>query len=135
MSKTSIARIKELNRISKDLSTLMPKYSESVAAPSCDKHNLAFGGDSRFSVFNTNVFLDCHTGYYGNSSCSTYMNVDNVIASRLLDKALNKNMKLILDDMAKFAFQEAAELTVEAEKELAEMQKSIDEAKAFAAAP
>jgi hypothetical protein len=55
--------------------------------------------------------------------------VDNTTATRLLNKALNKHMVIILEAMADFADSEALALTAEAEKELANMQALIDSVK------
>lgn len=122
-----IQEIKKLNATAKTLSSLCDKFFNVIKDTSCDKHSLKFGGDDRFSVFSTKVFLDCHTGYYGNSSCSTFASVENTLAQRLLNAALNKNMRLILADMADFAKKEAAELTGKAKKELEELSKLIED--------
>ncbi len=124
-----IDEIRTAKRTSKALREIRPRFLEKIKDSSCDKHGMAFGGDDRFSVFKVAVFLDCHTGYYGNSSCSTMASVDTPTATRLLNKALNKHMVLILETMADFADSEASSLTADAEKELAEMQALIDSVK------
>lgn len=124
-----IDEIRSLKTTSTTLRNLRPRYIEKIKDSSCDKYDLKFGGDDRFAVFKTTVFLDCHLGYYGNSSCSSMGSVDNTTATRLLNKALNKHMVIILEAMADFADSEALALTAEAEKELANMQALIDSAK------
>lgn len=124
--KTNIQKIQELKTASRKLANLRSSYLEKVEAPSCDKYNMEFGGDSRFSVFSCKVFLDCHTGYYGNSGCSTLASVDSSLASELLNKAMNKHMNLILATMAEMATKKASTLTKDAEKEIASYQKIID---------
>ena len=128
MNTQNLDKIKLLNAASKTLSSLVDKFSETIKDSKCDKHALKFGGDDRFSVFSTKVFLDCHTGYYGNSSCSTFANVDNKLAQQLLDYALNKNMRVILADMAEAAKKEASKLEGAAKEELEYMRKMIEEA-------
>lgn len=128
MNTENIDKIKQLNAASKTLSTLVDSYNEKIKEPSCDKYALEFGGDDRFSVFSAKVFLDCHTGYYGNSSCSRFASVDSKLAESLLNWALNKNMRLILNDMAECAKKKAAQLEDAARKELEEMAKMIEEA-------
>lgn len=124
-----IDEIKTLRATGNRLRTLRPKFLEAISDSRCDKHGMQFGGDDRFSVFSTKVFLDCHTGYYGNSSCSTMGSIDNALASQLLNRALNKHMVLILETMADFADQLAYKLTADAEAELSKMQALIDEVK------
>lgn len=128
MNTQNIDKIKLLNSASKTLSTLVDKYHEKIKEPSCDKYELKFGGDDRFCVFSAKVFLDCHTGYYGNSSCSTFANVDSKLAQALLDYALNKNMRTILADMAECAKKEASTLEGAAKEELEQMKRMIEEA-------
>lgn len=128
MNTQNIEKIKQLNAASKTLSTLVDKYMEKIKDSSCDKHALKFGGDDRFSVFSAKVFLDCHTGYYGSSSCSTFANVDSKLAQQLLDYSLNKNMRAILADMAEAAKKEASKLEGAAKEELEQMRKMIEEA-------
>lgn len=117
MKLENLARVRELLQHSKKLKTLIPEYQK-VIGGSCDKYALKFGGDDRFSVFKTQVFLDCHTGQYGSSSCSTFCSIDSKDAQEFLNQALNKNMRLILEDMAGFAEKKALDLKVKAESEL-----------------
>jgi len=126
----SIETIKTLRRTSRLLSTLRPKYLEKVKEPSCDKHGMQFGGDDRFSVFKCTVFLDCHAGYYGNSSCSSMGSIDNALAQTLLNRVLNKMMPQVLEAMAKEADIAAEKLTAEAQAEIDTLQTMIDAAKA-----
>jgi hypothetical protein len=126
----NIEKIKTLRRASHLLATLRPKYLEKIKDSSCDKHDMKFGGDDRFSVFKCTVFLDCHTGYYGNSSCSSMGGVDNVIAQELLNRALNKMMPQVLEEMAKQADLAAQKLTIDAQAEIDSLQAEIDAAKA-----
>lgn len=128
MNTQNIDKIKLLNSAAKTLSTLVDKFSETIKDPRCDKHELKFGGDDRFSVFSTKVSLDCHTGYYGNSSCSTFASVDSKLAQQLLNYALNRNMRAILADMAEAAKKEASKLEGAAKEELEHMRKMIEEA-------
>lgn len=124
----NINDITKLNASAKLLSELRPKFLEAIKKDSCDKHNMAFGGDDRFSVFSVKVFLDCHTGYYGNSSCSSMGSIDSAIAQRLLNKALNSMMPQVLEAMAKAAREEAATLTAAAQKEIDALQALINQA-------
>lgn len=125
MKLENLARVRELLRQSKTLKTIIPEYQK-VIGGTIDKYALKFGGDDRFSVFKTTVFLDCHTGAYGSSSCSTFRSINNEDAREFLNQALNKNMKLILEDMADFAEKKALALKVQAEAELKVAQDMLD---------
>ena len=131
MNTANIERIRTFKRAAATLKNLRPTYLQKIKDSSCDKHDMKFGGDHRFAVFKCTVFLDCHTGYYGNSSCSSLANVDDALAEKLLNSALNKHMGLILDTMAEIAEKHAATLTSKAEEEIAELQSLIDSAKAI----
>ena len=124
-----IDEIKTLKRAGEFLRSLRPRFLEKIRDSSCDKYEMKFGGDSRFAVFKANIFLDCHTGYYGNSSCSSMGNVDEKLATSLLNRALNNHIVLILETMADIAASDAASLTTQAETELAAMQALIDSVK------
>ena len=115
-----LERAKELISNSEKLGGLIEEHNKKLENPSCDKHGLVFGGDSRFSVFKVDVFLDCHHGYYGDSSCSVLTRVDHEIAKRALNRVLNKNMSLILSEMSELIRKDAAKNVKEAAEELDE---------------
>jgi len=126
----SFDRLKEAKKKienSKKLRTLIGRYEEVTNPSRCDKHALTFGGDSRFSVFSIPIFLDCHTGYYGDSNCSTLTSIDNGLAEKAMNAALNKNMALILSSMSDFLDEEAKAVVVSAKKELMEANSFLDE--------
>ena len=115
-----LERAKELISNSEKLSGLIKEHNKKLENPSCDKHGLSFGGDSRFSVFKADVFLDCHHGYFGDSGCSVLARVDHEIAKRALNRVLNKNMGMILNEMSLLIREDASEIVKEASKELDE---------------
>lgn len=129
MNTETIESIRTFKRTASTLRNLRPTYLEKIKDSSCDKHDMKFGGDDRFSVFKCTVFLDCHTGYYGNSSCSSLAGVDSAMASKLLNSALNKHMDLILNTMAEIADKHATTLAGKAEEELAALQALINSVK------
>ena len=94
-----------------------------------DKHDLKFGGDSRFSVFRTDIVLTCYTGSYGSSACGTFRTIDSKLAGEALDYYLNKNMRAVLAGMADYLDVKAAKLVGQAEKELADQQAILDSIK------
>jgi hypothetical protein len=123
---SKINEIQNLKLNANKLRSILPKYAKERENSSCDKYACSFGGDDRFSVFKTCVFLDCHTGYYGDSSCGTLVTVDNAMATRALNAALNKHKALILDSMAEALESEAQKLIGDAEAELKKIQDLLD---------
>jgi len=120
-----LEEIKDLLRAAK-IRTLPDDYFKLLSdRPSIDKHDLKFGGAS-FSVFSTTTMLTCYTGHYGNSSCSTFRNIDSKLAGEALNHYLNKNMRAVLAGMADYLDAKAAGLVGQAEKELADQQAILD---------
>ena len=126
MKLEQMEKIKRLLTNADAVGNLRGKYLEKTSATSCDKHGMKFGGDSRFSVFSCKVFLDCHTGYYGSSSCSTLATVDHEFAEKYLNAALNEHMDLILKTMAKHARFDAANMKEQAEQEIRAAKDVLD---------
>jgi hypothetical protein len=125
----AIKEIKTLRTTAHILETLLDKYNEQIEKPKCDKFGCSFGGDLRFSVFKTTIFFDCHTGWYGDSSCSSLANVDSELAEKLLNDVLNSMKSEILNKMAERAKSLATALIDKAQAEIDALQSSIDAAK------
>ena len=121
----NVRNIEKLMENSKKLHALEGKYKINIDDPRCDKFGFAFGGDSRFSVFSFSLFLDCHTGHFGNSSCSTLMSLDSDIVEKHFNIYLNKHKSKILQEVADSISIEASSLADEAVKELAERMDKI----------
>jgi len=120
MKLEKLDEVRSLLNVAKRLRDIIPQYKKTISDPQCDKHDLKFAGGSDFKAFTCKIGLECYTGYYGNSSCGTMGSIPESYAQKLLIAALNKNMQLILDDMAQAAEDEARKLKQEAEKEIAE---------------
>jgi len=131
MKTESIQKIKELRRTANGLRTFFEKYHKATEPQSCDKYDAAFGRDNRFSVFSVATSFDSYTGYYGNSSCSTFSNgISRKEAEEAFVKWINLNMGKMFDGMAEILDADAKALVEAAEQEIEEMRKSIDAAKA-----
>lgn len=128
MNTDHIKQIQQLTRDAKTIGNLRESYLAEIKQDNCDKYEMKFGGDDRFASFSCKVFLDCHTGYYGNSSCSRKGSIDASSAQMALNYALNKNMNLILQDMAEAMKKKAASLVEKAQAEIDAMTKAITEA-------
>lgn len=122
-----IEKIKKLRRNAEEFETFWDRFFEKVSDTTCDKHGAAFGGDSRFSVFDMPSFFSAHTGYYGNSSCSTFGRFDNDIAKAYMTKAINTMARQLFKKCAELMRIDAAGLTSEARKEIENLNKLIDE--------
>jgi len=127
MNLDKVKQLKNLVNAAKSLKTLAVDYGEVIKDSRCDKHAFCFGGDDRFAVFSTKIFLDCHTGYYGNSSCSTFRSIPNDIAQRALNKVLNRNRNRILDEMAEAIMDEARAAHGAAKQELQSFTQALEE--------
>lgn len=118
MKLEKLERVRTLLNQAMLLRKLPQMHREIAAEPNCDKHDLTFGGDSRFAVFKVQVHLTSYKGYYGSSSCSTVGDIDNQDASDLLNGALRIHRDLILSTMADIAEHRAKKIKGEAEAEI-----------------
>ena len=118
MDTENLKKAKDLFDQSKKISGTIANHNKKLEGRNCDKYALKFGGDSRFSVFKANVFLDCHHGYSGDSNCSVLYRIDCNVAEKALNAVLNKNMEFILTEMGKHIESQAKGLVADAEKEI-----------------
>lgn len=134
MKQESIDKLKSLRRFAKAAHNFWPQYAKRISDPSCDKHDARFCGDSRFVVFKVkDVHFSAHTGYYGNSDCSTFgSGFDAEHVQTYFVKALNALKKDIFTKMADFAEADAAQLADAAEQELQQLQALVEEARKHA---
>lgn len=115
----NLESVKNKHKQSVVLANLETKYKEEIKKPSCDKYGFGFGVDTRFTIFKVTLNLCGYTGYYGDSSCSRIApTLENSFMSELLQKALNKNLSFILQEMADIGKAEAISGIEKAKKEL-----------------
>ena len=130
----TLDKIKSLRRESVAIGGFHEHYKEKYASDShCDKKGYGFvnGRSDRFVSFNVIATFESHAGYYGNSSCSTILNVyDRDAVERAFVKAMNLHQKDLFATAARLMQEEASSLTEQAEKELAVLQEMLDQAKA-----
>jgi len=131
MNFKSLKDAKNMIENSRKIGGLTKRYAEIIDQDRCDKYGMRFGGDSRFSVFNVSIFLDCHTGYFGNSNCSTLINIDQKLAQSALNAYLNKNMDNVLQEMSKYMAEEAGKITDIARAELEAATEFLDDVDAI----
>ncbi len=133
MKADALDKIREYQRTAIGLQTFFEKYKKTTSEPSCDKHHAEFNDDNRFTVFKQEIFFSGYTGYYGNSSCSTFNNMINDDAAKeAFVEVLNKNKEKIFAEMAEILNQKAKGLTQEAEQEIQIFNELIEEVKSHA---
>lgn len=128
----TIDRIKSLRREANAVGGFHALYADKYANDSrCDKKGYGFiaGRSDRFVSFNFTATFESHAGYYGNSSCSTILNVyDREAVERAFVKALNIHQKELFATAARLMREEAASLTEKAEEEIASLQAMLTQA-------
>ena len=67
---TAYEDLKNIELVGKQIIDGIKEYKKTAARPSCDKHNMGFNKDERFSSVKINLSIDAYAGFYGNSSCS-----------------------------------------------------------------
>lgn len=126
----SMQRIKALLHHANGAATVHDQFAAAIADPNCDKHNIGFNVDSRFSAFSVTVSFDCLTGYYGNSSCSTFWRADKGVIGKAFIKALNIHQRELLATTARVLREEAVALTDKARAEVDALQAVLNELEA-----
>lgn len=121
--------IKLLRREAEKCRTIWRKYTETINNPrhNCDKHAFCLNGDTRFAVFSEKVTLCAYTGYYGNSICSTFMQMDSSMVGPALIRVLGRQLPQLLQDIAAELEKEAASKLSAAQEEVTAMQNALDE--------
>ena len=117
----NLDKIKKLRRNVVEIRTLcnvkIPRWKEDVRH--YDKTGWGFNKDDRFSACKAvPIAFSSHMGTYGDSGCSSQMDLDYEIFSRHLIDYLNKNKQEIMLSIADQIEKEAADLKSKAEAEL-----------------
>lgn len=115
--------IKKLKHTASSLKNAWPRFLEEMKKESCDKHDFSFStdADTRFPSFTAKIQLSSYTGYYGSSSCSTFFNIDNALATEALSRYLDAHKGIVLDWMGNYLDKKAVTLVNTARKEIEEM--------------
>lgn len=128
----TIDRIKNLRREAASIGGFHALYADKYASDSrCDKKGYGFinGKTDRLASFSFTTTFESHAGYYGNSSCSTILNVyEREIVEKAFIKALNIHQKELFATAARLMREEAASLTEQAAKEIEALKSLLDTA-------
>jgi uncharacterized protein YhdP len=132
MSTTNLKTFETIKKLKQNATSLKNSWSRFLKASgesNCDKHDFSFTNtDTRFASFTAKIYLTSYTGYYGSSSCSTYFNVDNNLATEALSEYLEAHKSTVLDWMGNYLDKKADGLVSKARKEIEEMNRFLDDA-------
>ncbi len=96
-------------------------FKEKIKESSIDKKSLNFkkGRSDRFVSVDLPMYLECYTGYYGNSGCSTerLTNIQQEVQEAYVEWC-NENMQMILDGIADKLESKAHQTKEKVKKEL-----------------
>lgn len=122
----NVDKIEKILRTGYSIKNGIKRYKETIKDPRCDKHNMKFNGDSRFSSAKVIISVDSYTGYYSSSSCSTFLSIpdENIFKKHFVDE-LNSRFDDIMNSVADRIIKEAVKYQQEAEKELTDKLEKI----------
>lgn len=131
MKSGTLDRIRSMRDAAYKLLNFHSLYREKFASnSSCDKKGYGFGRDKRFSSFILGTSFDSWHGYFGNSSCSTILNIsDQETVQKYFVRAMNVHQEELFATTARLLQEDAASLIGDAEKELAGLVNLLNAAK------
>ena len=119
--------MENLEKIERMLSTAngivngIEKYKMTIKKPNVDKFGMGFNKDDRFSAATIKISVDSWTGYYGSSSCGTFLSItDKDIFKKNFIKVLNVNFDRLMLETARWIKDDALKYKDAAENELKE---------------
>ena len=122
----NVDKIEKLLKTGNDIKNGIKSYKEEIKDPRCDKHQMKFNGDDRFSSAKINISVDSYTGYYGSSDCSTFLRIhDEEIFKKHFIHELNSRFDEIMNNVADRIIKEAEKYQQEAEEELIDKLEKI----------
>jgi len=115
--------LKEVLKTGEQIKATINEHYKKIQDSSCDKNDIGFNKDNRFSSANIELSVDSYRGYYGNSGCSQNTIVrDSKLFSEFFIKVLNRRFKELMfetaDDIIKYANTKKAEAITELEDAL-----------------
>lgn len=95
----------------------------------CDKYGIGFNKHPDFSCYEIELRFDSWKGYYGNSSCSCFINLgDEELVTRYLLEYLNLHYQDIFTGVANLM---EKEMIVKREEEISRLEKELEELKSI----
>ena len=123
---------REGNKIKNYFSTYgstIEEYRKIQKRDDCDKYHNMFNYDSRFQACQShNVFFSSSRGYYGNSSCSKMLDIENPdVFWEGFDDYINKHKKEIFSHIAEHYMNKTKEMKKEIIQERDRMNNILTE--------
>lgn len=127
METKTLDEIRKLRNSAATLKGFWPKWRENYLADSrCDKKGASFtSNDSRFSAFQFNLMFESHAGYYGNSSCSRILSIDNDLAAKYFRQAIQQMAEPLFERAAELMLADASTMTDKASAEIEALQSLL----------
>ena len=117
-------KLSDMNNLKKAVES----YQRAVENTDTDKYGFGFNKDSRFCAVKIELSLDTWTGQYGNSSCSTILDMNNRQISEfrknfvaVLNNNINRLMQEVIERMRDEAMENRSHAIVEVNNFLKEM--------------
>jgi len=120
-----LEQIQNLSNHAEALSTYFDRYTKATSETRCDKYDAKFNGDSRFTVFKLKADFCAHTGYYGNSGCTTFGTLDSKIIQKHFTEWLNDNKETIFKELSERIKNERNTLLKDANTEILAASEAI----------
>ena len=122
----NVDKIEKLLETGYSIKNRIKRYKEVIKDSRCDKHQMKFNGDDRFSSAKINISVDSYTGYFGNSDCTTFLRIpDDAIFEKHFVAELNSRFDDIMNSVADRIIKEAEKYQQEAEEELMDKLEKI----------
>ena len=119
--------LKKVEQVGKQIINRLDGYKAEIAKSSCDKHDIGFNKDSRFSSATVEISIDAYTGYYGNSGCScTTLVRDSSIFNKFFLQTLNNRFEELIRETAENIIEHA---NTKKEKAIKELEEAISKLK------
>ena len=122
----NVDQIEKILRTGHSIKNGVKRYREVIKDSRCDKHKMGFNMDDRFSSAKINISVDSYTGYYGNSGCTTFLDIhDEDLFKKHFVHELNSRFDDIMNSVADRIIREAENYQKEAEEELIEKLEKV----------
>lgn len=126
-----MAKLKEIQNLLATKNSVLQglaQYNKEITEPKCDKYNIGFNIDNRFSTGKIEISIDSYTGYYGDSGVGRVLNIQNfdTIFKPNFIKMLNKHFEELLKETAELIKEQAKTLKEQALQELNDEYQKIE---------
>ena len=125
----NVADLEDLIYTAQQIKAQIEAHEKTARHPKCDKHDIGFNNDCRFSSASVTVKVTAYTGFYGDSSCGTTSIVKNEkIFKNAFLKVLNRHFKKLMFETSDEIMESAVD---EKEKAIEELNGKLEKFKAL----